>query len=150
MRSLIALAAALCLSRAAAEDFGAGYLAGYRAGYRAASAEEGLTFLDRIERPWVFEAEIAYIPQELAARVAQRTCLKVIPPQYVRWYAVDPRPEWEWSCGGNPVYTHFLGRLCWRPLKHLGVECGWRHRSSPFTSVEISWDAFAVRMRFEF
>jgi hypothetical protein len=97
---------------------------------------------------WVYEFEFAYAirPDRLLAA----SCTKVVPLVYVANYAAEQRPGWEVSCGNDqPMYTHFLGRRCWKPSPRFQLECGWRHFSSPGDREEISFDALSVRGRFE-
>ena len=97
--------------------------------------------------PFVYEFEFGY--KFASQRLMFASCDKVVPLVYVQNYAVDPRPGWTVSCGGsNPVYTHFLGRRCAKPLPRLVLECGWRHMSHAGDSTEITYDAIAVRGRF--
>lgn len=101
--------------------------------------------------PWVYEFEFDFSTPRFVDRLLAEGCGKVVNVNLVSAYAVDPRPGWEVSCGNNrPFYNHFLGRDCFKPLPRLVIECGWRHFSSPADGNEITYDAFAVRGRFEF
>lgn len=97
---------------------------------------------------WVYEFEFGgMLPS--SDRLLLPGCTKVVPRELVQWYAIDPRPGWEISCGNRqPYYLHFLGRNCGRPLPRLRFECGWRHFSSPADKEEVSFDALAIRGRF--
>lgn len=102
----------------------------------------------RADEPWVYEFEFGYHFRN--DRLLEPSCGKVVPIEYVQYYASEPRPGWEVACGNSqPTYTHFLGRRCGRPLPRLTMECGWRHFSSPFDAHEISYDALAIRGRFK-
>jgi hypothetical protein len=103
------------------------------------------------EKPWVFEFELATSSPSRLDRLLNPSCSKVVPVELVEWYSVDPRPGWERSCGNDqPMYLHFLGRRCWKPLPNFIVECGWRHFSSPGDSNEVAFDALSVRGKFRF
>lgn len=98
--------------------------------------------------PWSFEFEFGRLLPS-SDRLLSEACTKVVPVDYVAWYAIDPRPGFEISCGNNqPVYLHWLGRRIGRPLPNLEIEIGWRHFSSVADSQEISFDALSVRGRF--
>ncbi len=99
--------------------------------------------------PWLFEFEFGVPVESSSSRLVRSSCSKVVPVDLVQWYAIDPRPGWEVSCGNDrPVYHHFLGRRIGRPLPQLVLEFGWRHFSSPGDHNEIEYDAVAVRGRF--
>lgn len=98
---------------------------------------------------WLYEFEFGVPIERSTSRLMHEKCRKVVPTEYVQWYAVDPRPGWEISCGNRtPVYQHFIGRRIGRPLPRLTMELGWRHMSSPWDHNEIEYDAVAVRGRF--
>jgi hypothetical protein len=100
---------------------------------------------------WVYEFELAWGIPSKTDRLLAADCGAVVPVQFVEWYAVDPKPGWQISCGNNqPMFLHFLGRRCWNPLPKLELYCGWTHFSSPADNHEISFDALSVRGRFEF
>ena len=100
--------------------------------------------------PWVFDFEFAWGIPDRYDRLLNPACTKVVPVQYVDYYAVDRQRGWEIACGNDqPMYMHFLGRSCWKPSRNFRLECGWRHFSSPGDNEEISFDAFSVRGRFE-
>lgn len=97
---------------------------------------------------WAYEFEFGYM-LPASDRLFAADCRKVVPVQFVAWYAVDPRPGWEVSCGNQqPVFTHFLGRRCFKPLPKLVFDCGWRHFSSPNDREELSFDTLGIRGRF--
>lgn len=101
--------------------------------------------------PWVYEFELGALLPTADRLLNEKHCTSVVPVEYVKWYATDPRPGWTVACGNKqPVYNHFLGRRCAKPLPKLIIECGWRHFSSPNDRHEISYDAIAVRGRFAF
>jgi hypothetical protein len=103
------------------------------------------------DKPWVFEAELLAMLPAYEDRLLTPSCTKVVPVEYVDWYARDPRPGWEISCGNKqPMYMHWLGRRVGRPLPNLVLEVGWRHFSSPADAHELSFDAVGIRGRFEF
>jgi hypothetical protein len=100
------------------------------------------------DAPWFYEFEFGYLMPS-SDRLLTAACTKVVPAQFVAWYAVDPRPGWEMSCGNRqPVFNHFVGRECFKPLPKLVFHCGWRHFSSPNDREEISYDALSIRGRF--
>ena len=100
---------------------------------------------------WVFDFELAYGIPSRTDRLLKPDCGTVVPVQFVDWYVVDARPGWEISCGNRqPMYVHFLGRRCWKPLEKLSFYCGWTHFSSPADNHEITFDAFSIRGRFGF
>ena len=99
--------------------------------------------------PWVYEFEFAWGVPGHYDRLLNPACTAVVPVQYVDYYVVDRQKGWEISCGNNrPMYLHFLGRRCWKPLPNFQMECGWRHFSSPNDNREVFFDAFSVRGRF--
>lgn len=101
------------------------------------------------EGPWVYEFEFGYQIPSSSNRLFHPSCDKVVPVQFAEWYVADPRRGWQISCGNNqPIYNHFLGRRCAKPLPNLVFECGWRHLSSPNDGNELEYDAIAVRGRF--
>ena len=104
------------------------------------------------EKPWVFEFELAFSGgTHLDRLLSPSGCSKVVPTKYVDWYAVEPRAGYEIACGNDqPMYLHFLGRECWKPLPNFRMECGWRHFSSPSDGNEITFDAFSVKGAFRF
>lgn len=107
------------------------------------------SFSAAAEGPWVFEFELSSMLPGYEDRLLHPACTKVVPVQYVEWYARDPRPGWEISCGNDqPMYMHWLGRRIGRPLPNLVLEAGWRHFSSPGDAHELSFDAIGVRGRF--
>jgi hypothetical protein len=100
--------------------------------------------------PWVFDFEFAWGIPDRYDRLLNPACTKVVPVEYAQWYVSDPRGGFTIACGNNqPMYMHFLGRQCWRPLPNFRMECGWRHFSSPGDNHEISFDALSVRGRFQ-
>jgi hypothetical protein len=100
--------------------------------------------------PWVFDFELAYGIPTKTDRLLSEDCTRVVPVQFVQWYARDPRPGWEVACGNKqPMFLSFLGRRCWKPLENLIFYCGWTHFSSPGDNHEITFDALSVRGRFE-
>ena len=100
--------------------------------------------------PWVFEWELAWGIPDRYDRLLNPACTKVVPVEYASFYAKNPQPGWEISCGNSqPMYTHFLGRTCWKPLPNFQMECGWRHFSSPGDAHEISFDAISIKGRFQ-
>lgn len=108
-----------------------------------------LPFWVHAEGRYFFEFELGIPIVYSSSRLMLPQCTKVVPTELVKWYAVDPRPGWEISCGNDvPIYHHFIGRRIGRPLPNLVVEMGWRHMSSPGDHNEIEYDAFAVRGRF--
>jgi hypothetical protein len=99
--------------------------------------------------PWVFDFELAYGLPDRTDRLLTEDCTKVVPVQFVQWYAIDPKPGWEVACGNNqPMYYHFLGRRIAKPLPNLSLYLGWSHFSSPGDNHEITFDALAIRGRF--
>lgn len=101
--------------------------------------------------PWVFEFEFSYGLPDRLDRLLSPTCSKVVPVEYARWYASDPRPGFEIACGNNqPMFHSFLGRRCWKPLPKLVFHCGYSHFSSPSDNHEITFDALSIRGRFDF
>jgi hypothetical protein len=109
--------------------------------------------------PWMFEWEFGY--KVAASRIMSADCHKVAPLGHADFYsqlvriggqdgpAYQPTAGFLWSCGGsNPVYNHFLGRRCAKPLPNLVFECGWRHMSHAWDHTETHYDALAVRGRF--
>jgi hypothetical protein len=102
------------------------------------------------EDRWLFEFEFGVPIVYSSSRLLLPQCTKVVPVQYVKLYAADPRPGWEISCGNEvPIYNHFLGRRIGRPLPNLVVEMGWRHLSSPGDHNEFEYDSLSVRGRFQ-
>jgi hypothetical protein len=100
--------------------------------------------------PWVFDFELAYGIPNKTDRLLNPACTRVVPVQYVEWHAKDPRAGFTIACGNDqPMYLHFLGRRCWKPLPKLTLYCGWTHFSSPGDNHEISFDALSVRGRFQ-
>ena len=98
---------------------------------------------------WFYEFEFGAPLQYSTSRLLRPDCYKVVPVQFVEWYAADPRKGWEISCGNRvPLYNHFLGRRIGQPLPKLTFELGWRHMSSPMDHNEVEYDAIAVRGRF--
>ena len=98
---------------------------------------------------WLFEFEFGIPVEYSTSRLILSDCHKVVPAELVDWYAIDPRPGWEISCGNDrPIYHHFVGRRIGRPLPNFVFELGWRHMSSPGDHNEIEYDAIAVRGRF--
>lgn len=99
---------------------------------------------------WIYEFEFSYAVAQ-SSRLLNPSCTKVVPVELVDWYSQDPRLGWEISCGNRqPMYLHFLGRRCWKPLPNLVFQCGWTHMSSPFDQQEVTFDAISVRGRFTF
>lgn len=97
---------------------------------------------------WVYEFELGYMLPNSDRLLIE--CERVVQTRFVDYYIADGRPlAWTNACGNRqPVYTHFIGRRCWKPLPRLVFECGWRHFSSPFDHQEITFDAAAIRGRF--
>jgi hypothetical protein len=102
------------------------------------------------EPPWVFEFEFTYGLDGYLDRLLLEDCGVVVPPQYVQYYASDPRPGWTIACGNEqPMFTSFLGRRC-AQIRRVEITCGWRHFSSPGDSHELTFDAFSIRGRITF
>jgi len=103
-------------------------------------------------KPWVFEFEFAAGLPSMDKLLKPDFCSKVIPAEHAKKYLDLGKPAGlEISCGNNqPMYLHFLGRRCWKPLPNFQMDCGWRHFSSPSDGNEITFDAFSVKGAFRF
>ena len=104
------------------------------------------------EKPWVFEFEFAAGLPSMDKLLDPDFCSKVIPAVHAKKYLDLGKPAGlEISCGNTqPMYLHFLGRECWKPLPNFRMKCGWRHFSSPNDGNEIMFDALSVKGEFRF
>ena len=101
------------------------------------------------DKPWVYEISFDFGIPSYLDRLLEPSCGQVVKTSEVYGYHLDPRPERTISCGNNqPMFQHFLGRRCWKPLPNFQMDCGWRHFSAPNDSHEITFDAFAVKGAF--